>query len=614
MKNLAKPVEAINDFWGEFKMVLGAHKERRILLENNPHLTNWVPIAVPMTTWLTWPPPFGHPIFSIAPLVLPLVFKFYDSLSGFSCPPSHIMSKSRARRKFPQLDEDFKYVQVFYEGQHNDSRTALSIVLSAAGEGATVANYVEMTGVIKDSTGAAIGVHCLDKLTGREFDVRAKSIIFAGGPFTDSMRCLEDSASKPAVAGAAGTHIVLPGYYSPRDIGMLDINTSDGRFLFFLPWQGSTLVGTTDRKGDPVSSPGPPEDEIKWILNEVEKYLAGEVRVRRADVLSAWQGWRPLASDPHAEPDAPVSRDHIISTHPDTGITFITGGKWTTYREMAEDVVDRVISLKGLNEKAGPCRTEAKKLHGGDGYGKNTDVKLVQKFGVAEDVAKHLAKTYGVHSFDVCYLSQPTGKKWPRFGKRLIEGYPYIESEITYACDNEYVCTVKDMLSLRFRLAYLNSEAALMIAPRVADLMAEAKGWSPEERAMQLEDAQLHLSEFGGPVPKESDEILLSVETVHDLHSLFKLLDADDNGYIDFEEILKAANQLGFPFESEEAAHEAFKLLDTAGDGRVNEAEFTAWWQNHGPDDEIRRQLAAKFSSRVDKLGSHAHSRGVMFG
>ena len=168
MKNLAKPVEAINDFWGEFKMVLGAHKERRILLENNPHLTNWVPIAVPMTSWVTWPPPFGHPIFCIAPLVLPLVFKFYDSLSGFSCPPSHIMSKSRARRKFPQLDEDFKYVQVFYEGQHNDSRTALSIVLSAAGEGATVANYVEMTGVIKDSTGAAIGVHCLDKLTGRE--------------------------------------------------------------------------------------------------------------------------------------------------------------------------------------------------------------------------------------------------------------------------------------------------------------------------------------------------------------------------------------------------------------------------------------------------------------
>ena len=149
--------------------------------------------------------------------------------------------------------------------------------------------------------------------------------------------------------------------------------------------------------------------------------------------------------------------------------------------------------------------------------------------------------------------------------------------------------------------------------PRVADLMAEAKAGSPEERAMQLEDAQLHLSEFESPSQKRVTKSRCQLKQFM-IYSLFKLLDADDNGYIDFEEILKAANQLGFPFESEEAAHEAFKLLDTAGDGRVNEAEFTAWWQNHGPDDEIRRQLAAKFSSRVDKLGSHAHSRGVMFG
>lgn len=618
VKNLARPVGALKDFWSEFKMVLGAHKERRILLENNPHLTNWVPIAVPISSWISWPPPFGHPIFSIAPLVLPAVFKLYDSLSGFTCPPSHIMSKSRARRKFPQLDEEVNYVQVFYEGQHNDSRTALSIALSAAEEGATVSNYIEMTDVIFDDTlpkgEKAVGIKCLDKLTGIEHEVRARAIIFAGGPFTDSMRYLEDSSSKPAVAGAAGTHIVLPGYYSPPDIGMLDINTSDGRFLFFLPWQGATLVGTTDRKGDPVSTPRPPEDEIKWILNEVEKYLAEEVRVRRADVLSAWQGWRPLASDPHAEPGAPISRDHIISTNPDSGITFITGGKWTTYREMAEDVIDRVVDLKGLGEVAGVCRTKTKKLWGGEGYTKNTAVKLVQKFGIAEDMAKHLAKTYGILAFEVCYLSKPSGKRWPRFGKRLVEGYPYIESEITYACRNEYVCTVKDMISLRFRLAYINSEAALMVAPRVADLMADAMGWSQEERDVQLDDAIEHLSNFGGPMPKGDEDIALSVATVHDLHSLFKLLDADDNGYIDFEEMVKAAANLGFPFGSEDGARAAFQIMDKAGDGRVNEKDFTDWWQDEGPDNELRQQLALKFNSQVDKLGSDSQSRGVMFG
>ena len=271
--------------------MLGAHRERRFLLEKQPHLTNWVPIAVPVRSWIQWPPPFGHPIFAIAPLVLPFIFKFYDSLSGFTCPPSHVMSKARATRKFPQLGTDVKYVQVFYEGQHNDARTNVAIALTAAEQGACVANHVEATGLIFDGDGAAgdgaagdsaagdgaagasrgraTGVRCVDKTTGRALDVRAKAIVFAGGPFTDALRKFEDPKCAPAVKGAAGTHLVLPSYYLPPDIGMLDINTSDGRFLFFIPWQGSTLVGTTDRKGDVVSTPRAPEDEVAWIRVDV---------------------------------------------------------------------------------------------------------------------------------------------------------------------------------------------------------------------------------------------------------------------------------------------------------------------------------------------------------
>ncbi len=303
-RNLTRPIDALSDFKGEFKMVLGAHKERRILLDNNPHLTNWVPIAVPMKTWTIWPAPMGHPLFSIMPLVLPAVFKFYDSLCGFTCPPSHLMSSSRARRKFPQLEEDVKYVSVFYEGQHNDARTATCIGLTAAEEGATVANHTEMIGTIHENgdSGKVIGIKVRDNLSGKEFDVYAKAIIFAGGPFTDGLRKMEQPDCKAAVAGAAGSHIVLPGYYAPDGMGLLDMNTSDGRFLFFLPWQGSTLVGTTDRKEDAVSSPQPPEDEIKWLLSEAEKYLSPDLKVRRSDVLSAWQGYRPLARDPHAPP------------------------------------------------------------------------------------------------------------------------------------------------------------------------------------------------------------------------------------------------------------------------------------------------------------------------
>ena len=261
LRNLSRPRAALDDFWGEFKMVLGAHRERRFLLEKQAHLTHWMPIAVPIKSWLAFPAPFGHPVFSLAPLVLPAVMKFYDSLGGFTCPHSHIMGHKRAKRKFPQLDGSFKYAQVFYEGMHNDARTNVAIALTAAEEGATVCNHVEMVELLHGGPegASATGVRCRDNLTGAEFDVRSKSIIFAGGPFTDELRTLEDAEAAPAVAGAAGTHLVLPSYYCPNGMGMLDMNTSDGRFLFFLPWQGAVLVGTTDVKGKPVTSPRPPE-------------------------------------------------------------------------------------------------------------------------------------------------------------------------------------------------------------------------------------------------------------------------------------------------------------------------------------------------------------------
>jgi len=255
------------------------------------------------------------------------------------------MGHGRALRKFPQLNNSvIRYVQVFYEAMHNDARTALCIALTAADAGACITNHVEMIRLLRDdTTGKAVGVHCRDCLTKKEFSVYAKAVVFAGGPFTDELRHMEDPNAEPAVTGAAGTHIVLPGYYCPPGMGMLDMNTSDGRFLFFLPWQGATLVGTTDRKDKVVSTPEPPEEEIQWLLKEVEKYLSPELKVRRADVLSAWQGFRPLARDPHLPPGAPVSRDHVISTHSVTGVLFVTGGKWTTYRQMAQEVVDQVI-------------------------------------------------------------------------------------------------------------------------------------------------------------------------------------------------------------------------------------------------------------------------------
>eukprot|EP00396_MALV-II-16_sp_LP-1_P000367 gene367-280_t len=330
---LFNPVNLASDFFGTIKtfketwhMVMGCHTERRFMLGMNQHLTNWVPIAVPHDAWFMWPPPFGYYPAALGPIsgMFPAFFKFYDMMGMFCSPASYIMTPGRAYTSFPQLrgreGKDLKYATVFYEGQHNDSRTNIAVGLTASLRGAKISNYTEAVKFHYDpATGRANGATLRDRLSGEQFDVKAKQIIFAAGPYTDGVRRLTDEYRadapegeekiKKAVKGAGGTHIVLPGYYTPKDMGMVDMTVGDGRFLFILPWLGHTLVGTTDSKAN-----------------------------------TSRHGIRPLAIDPHAASTAGASRDHVIAQNPNNGIFFIAGGKWTTYREMAEDVMNKVVA------------------------------------------------------------------------------------------------------------------------------------------------------------------------------------------------------------------------------------------------------------------------------
>ena len=258
---------------------------------------------------------------------------------------------------------------------------------------------------------------------------------------------------------------------------------------------------------------------------------------------------------------------------------------------MAEDLVDRLVKQHNFTQ-AGPCQTRHKPLRGGPGYTKNVPVMLVQEFGVSEETAHHLAKTYGMHAFEVCRATEPTGKRWPRFGQVLIEGYPYLECEVDYACKKEMVCTLTDMLTLRFRLAYLNKDAALAVAPKVADLMQQSLGWTRWERKRQLEDAKKFLSLFGGPVPNKVDATS-EVVTVSDVKELFRTFDHSENGYIDLTDFKDVTMMLGFPFDNDKHALRAFKRLDTNNDGRVSEADFVNWWQKSSRD-ELRQKLDKK--------------------
>ena len=588
-------------------------QERSWLAGQQPHLVQYVPQAVPFQGLYQWPPYFNHPFYAILPVLAVPAFLFYDALASWCAPTSYAMSGRKTKEVFPHL-KDALYSAVYCEAMHNDARTGTAIALTAALKGATIANYVEMVGVINDGPegATATGIECVDKLTGEKFVIKASAIVLATGPFLDSARKLDDPGAPKSVAAASGCHLVLPGYFTPGNMGFAELRTSRGATMYFLPWLGHTIVGSTDKKCDAKSSPHVSEDEIQYLVNEAATCLSSDIRVRRSDVLSAWQGWRPLYKDPNAPPGAPVSRHHAIGHDEKSGITFICGGKWSTYRAMAEELIDKVIEhRRAWLKHAGPCVTREIKLLGGEGFHELLYVQLVQKYGVSEQVAKHLVHTYGAVAFAVLELAKPAEASAKAkgivpamggtVGRLIAPNYPYLECEVEYACKHEYAVTVKDMLTTRMRLAFLNSEAAKGAIPRVAELMASHLKWSKAEKERQIKTANEYIGDFGGPVADKSQANLRSA-TFTDLHEIFLSIDIDGSGHIDEKELEAAAKKLGFPFKTKADLHAKFMEIDADGNGRISESEFIEWWNGRNSRDfekKLRAQISLTATSEV---------------
>eukprot|EP00908_Phaeocystis_cordata_P024720 Transcript_7175.p1 GENE.Transcript_7175~~Transcript_7175.p1 ORF type:complete len:744 (-),score=397.36 Transcript_7175:377-2410(-) len=600
-KSCSDPVKAFGKFWGEFGMVAECCTERSWLAGMQPHLVHYVPQAVPFFSWIAWPPFFDHPFYSILPIIALPAFIFYDALAGFNSPSSYAMGPRKTREVFPQLT-DVLYSAVYCEAMHNDARTGTAIALTAASKGATIANYCEMVGFVYGGPEGhtVTGITCKDVMTGETFQVKATAVVLATGAFLDSVRRMDNPAAEKSVAAAAGVHIVLPGYFTPDNMGFANLRTARGATMYFLPWLGHTVVGSTDKKCDATSSPAVTEDEIQYLVNEAASCLSSDIRVRRSDVLSAWQGWRPLYRDPSAPPGAPVSRHHAIGTDPVSGVTFICGGKWSTYRAMAEELVDKVIEHKQLKHATG-CKTKKIKLMGGEGYHELLHVQLVQKYSISTEMAKHLCHTYGSCAFAVCEMAKTTGTKGSthKFGNLLVPGFPFMEEEIEYACKHEMAMTVKDMLTLRMRLAYINSEAAKQAIPRVAELMATHLKWDKKEKAKQIKMAEDYCGQFGGPVANKRGAKLKQA-TVTDLHEVFAELDKSGSGYMDVNGLNTASIKLGFPFGSNAELKEKFAEIDTNGKGRISELEFVEWWNKATPAAKrLQKQLSLTAASEV---------------
>lgn len=408
------------------------------------------------------------------------------------------------------------------DGAHNDSRMNVSLAMTAAIYGATVVNHVEVIGLEKGADGKLIGARLRDRIQQKnghktqEFSVRAKGVINATGPFTDGIRKMDDPKVSEIVAPSSGVHVILPGYYSPSKMGLIDPKTSDGRVIFFLPWQGNTIAGTTDAPTNISQNPIAGEEEINWILAEIRSYLAPDLNVRRGDVLAAWSGIRPLVKDPHSKNTESLVRNHLI-TMSDSGLLTCAGGKWTTYRQMAEETVDeaikqyklapgptleapRVSGTEMIDDGAalnGTCQTHQVRLIGAHGFSNTLFINLIQHFGLESIVAKHLTESYGDRSWTVAALSAPTEKRYPVRGIKISALYPFIDGEIRYAVRHEYAQTAVDVLSRRTRLAFLNAQAALEALPKVIDLMTEELNWDKKRQDLEWRDTVEFLASMG---------------------------------------------------------------------------------------------------------------------
>lgn len=436
---------------GNISLVTEALKERGILRNNAPHLVRDLAFVVPNYEW--WEAPFYG-----------IGLKIYNLLSGkYGFGKSKILSKKETIKLLPTIKkEGLRGGVVYYDGQFDDARLLINMVMTAAEQGATVLNYAQVFELIKDDTGLVRGVSFLDEATGQLFSAKAKTVINACGAFCDLIRQMSDEKSEPLIAPSQGVHIVLDKSFLPTENAIMIPRTSDGRVMFAIPWHNATLIGTTDTPVQKAElEPQALDEEIEFLLSTAQKYL--HKAPTREDILSVFTGIRPLVkTGGDAKNTASLSRDHTIEIDA-SGLLTITGGKWTTYRRMAEDAINQVAVLAELHEK--DCRTKNLQIHG---FCKNAET-----FG---DLA-----IYGSDAEKILDLI----KNDESLREKLHPDLPYTKAEIIWAVRNEMAQTVEDILARRTRALFLNARAAIEIASQAARLLADElkkdESWEAEQ-------------------------------------------------------------------------------------------------------------------------------------
>ncbi len=427
---------------GNLHLVREALQERGLLLRNGAHLAHPLRFVIPAYRY--WQLPFYG-----------VGLKVYDGLAGkWSLGRSEVFGRSRTVNLLPNVESrQLKGGIQYFDGQFDDARLAICLLRTFQDLGGIAANYAEVCRLVK-TDGKLSGAIVRDREAGQEYEVQAKCVINATGVFTDTIRELDDPKETKIIAVAQGSHLVLPFDFLQSDSALMVPKTSDGRVLFAIPWHDRLVVGTTDFSvPKPEEEPRIQKHEVDFMLSEAGKYLARDPAA--SDVLACYSGLRPLVKAGGGKNTAAISRDHTVLISPN-GLITITGGKWTTYRRMGQDGIDRAAKVAGLEPK--PSRTESLSLHGNPGP---------QQTSASGD---HLSG-YGTDRSEVEKLARDqngAAKIHPRL--------PYLMAEISYAVAFEMARTVEDVLSRRTRALLLDAQAAQESAPKVARILASRLG------------------------------------------------------------------------------------------------------------------------------------------
>lgn len=455
---------------GDIKLVYEALFERGVLLRNAPHLVGMQPFVIPNYHW------WGEFLYGVG-------LKIYDWMAWrFRFTKTSILKRDTVLQLLPNIRKGgLKGGVLYYDGQFDDARLAINLAQTSAGRGGTLINYMRVDDLLKDENGKISGVQATDLETGNIFRLQAKVIVNATGVFVDEVLRMNASNEEPLVRPSQGVHIVLDRSFLPGESALMIPSTEDGRVLFAVPWRGHLLVGTTDTPLEKNSlEPVALKEEVQFILKTLRDYL--EKKPTHDDILSVFAGLRPLAAQGNkGGKTKEISRSHKLITST-SGLVTITGGKWTTYRKMAQDTVDECIRVAHLN--TAPCVTASLKIHGGENY---------------NNEAGHLS-VYGGDAHHIKALA----KEHPELNYTLHSSFPHTGVEVVWAVRYEMARTVEDVLARRLRVLFLNARAAMEMAPEVARIMAGELGYDYGWQQSQLKQFNLIAQRYLPETRKET--------------------------------------------------------------------------------------------------------------